>query len=126
MAIGTVKIIIESVGILVGLILIWIHWEEIKKKKIIQKLRDFFETSPTSIGKFFKYTLCFLVVGSFMYIFIIQAHKVEFTPQIYKILGFCSTCFVAIAMMLAKEGNREIGNKELIKEEQKSISDFCQ
>ena len=126
MVIGTVKIIIESVGILVGLILIWIHWEEIKKKKNIQKLRDFFETSPTSIGKIFKSIIYFLVVGSFMYIFIIQAHKVEFTPEIYKILGFCSTCFVAIAMMLAKEGNREIGNKELIKEEQKSISDFCQ
>lgn len=111
-----IKSIIESVGIVVGLILILIHWEEIKKKINIQKLRFFFETSPTSIGKFFKYIIYFLVVGSVMYIFIIQAHKVEFTPQIYKILGFCSTCFVAIAMMLAKEGNREIGNKELIKE----------
>jgi len=102
-------IVVTILSIMVTLY-VWTHSPD-EFKKGMQKLKSLFK-APSLLGKFVKYSIFFLIIGAFIYVSIIQAHKVDFNPQIYNVIGFWGLCFIiSIAMILTVEQDKEKGDK---------------
>ena len=78
----------------------------------MQELKNSFETTLPTPVEFAKYTIFFLIIGSF-YISIKQSQQsVSFNPQIYYTIMFWGLCFIiSIAIILTKEQDIEKGDK---------------
>lgn len=111
-----IEIIIKIIGIIVGIIVAYIeirtHPEVFKKLK--QKLKNLFKAPLLPLGKFVKYAIFLLIVGSFMYISIMQGQQSTFDAPIYNTIGLWGLCFlISIAIILTIEQDTEKGDKEL-------------
>lgn len=81
-----------------------------ENKKKMRELKSSFETTLPTPVESVKYTLLFLIIGSFMYGSIKQ--PVPFNPQIYYTIMFWGLCFIiSIAIILTKEQDIEKGDK---------------
>ena len=105
-----IAIIIAILGIIVTFY-VWTHSPD-EFKKAIQKLESLFKTPLPPLGKFVKYSIFFLIIGSFMYISIKSQQAIPFNPQIYNTIGFWGLCFlISIAIILTIEQNIENGDR---------------